>query len=313
MDISVVIPVYGCRAALPELHQRLVNTLEGLVEEFEIILVDDRCPQNSWEVIKNICENDKRTVGVRLARNFGQIKAITAGLEQADGDWVVVMDCDLQDRPEGIAELYKKALEGYDVVFSKRHHRKDSTVTKLLSKGFYKVYNYFTEGNYDSSVNNFSIISRKVINYYLKMGEQNRAFIMFIKWLGFDQTVIELEGDKRYEGDSSYSFRKKIKLAFELILDQSNLPLKASMKLGFLISFISFFYIIYLVIRAVFFNDILLGWTTVVASIYLMGGLILAAIGIVGLYIGNIFDEVKKRPLYVVQEVLNNNMRKVEE
>ena len=139
MDISVVIPVYGCKAALPELHRRLCETLENMGKEFEIILVDDNCPQNSWESIREICAADRRVVGVHLARNFGQIRAITAGVEQATGEWVVVMDCDLQDRPETIPKLFEKAREGYDVVFVKRVGRKDNFITKLFSRMFYKV------------------------------------------------------------------------------------------------------------------------------------------------------------------------------
>ena len=136
MDISVVIPVYGRRAALQELHRRLCESLEQIVDTFEIILVDDCCPQNSWEEIKKLCEKDKRVVGMHMSRNFGQIKAITAGLDKSRGDWIVVMDCDLQDRPESIIELYNKAQEGYDVVFAKREGRVDSAITKFLSRSF---------------------------------------------------------------------------------------------------------------------------------------------------------------------------------
>ena len=145
MDISVVIPVYGCRAAIPELHRRLCENLDKIVKSYEIILVDDCCPQNSWEEIKKVCKIDNRVVGIHMSRNFGQIRAITAGLDNSRGDWVVVMDCDLQDRPESIPELYRKALEGYDVVFARREGRKDSALTKFLSRCFYKVYDYFKE------------------------------------------------------------------------------------------------------------------------------------------------------------------------
>lgn len=308
MDISVVIPVYGCRAALPELHRRLCETLASIVESFEIILVDDCCPQNSWEEIEKICEQDKRVIGIRLARNFGQIRAITAGLDKAKGDWVVVMDCDLQDRPEGIIALWNKAHEGYDVVFAKRKDRKDTFVTKLLSKCFYKVYDYFTDGNFDSSICNLSISRRLVIENYCKMREQNRAYTLFIRWLGFRQTAIELEADARFEGKSSYDLRKKIKLSFEIITSQSNKPLNFAITSGFIISAISFLYIIYLVFRVMFFGNILVGWPSLIASVYLMGGLILCAIGVLGIYIGNIFNETKHRPLYVVKEILNDKI-----
>ena len=304
--ISVVIPVYGCKAALPELHGRLCKSLSKITEDYEIILVNDACPQNSWEEIIKICKEDQKVIGINLSRNFGQIRAITAGLDKADGDWVVVMDCDLQDRPESIPELYIKALEGYDVVFARREGRKDSVITKALSRMFYKVYDYFTDGTFDSSICNFSISKRKVINAYCTMREQNRAYTMFIRWLGFKQTTIDMSADARYEGKSSYSFKKKMKLAIEIITSQSNKPLRFSITAGFTIAFFAFIYILYLIIRNLIFHDLQVGWTSVIASIFLMGGLILSAIGVVGIYVGNIFNETKNRPLYVVEEILND-------
>lgn len=305
IDISVVIPVYGCRAAIPELHRRLCESLEKISKVFEIILVDDYCPQNSWEEIQKVCEKDKRVIGIHMARNFGQIRAITAGLDKSRGDWVVVMDCDLQDRPETIPELYQKAQEGYDVVFARREGRKDSAITKFLSKCFYKVYDYFTDGTFDSSICNFSISKRKVIDYYCRMREQNRAYTMFIRWLGFKQTAIDMPADERFEGKSSYNLKRKLKMAFEIITSQSNKPLLFSVKLGFVSAFLALIYIIYLVFREIILGDVLVGWTSIVASIYLMGGIILCAIGVVGIYVGNIFNEAKNRPLYVIDECLN--------
>ena len=217
MQFSVVVPVYGCREALPELHRRLVEVFEGMNATFEIVLVDDHDPYNSWDAVEQICIADPRVHGIKLARNFGQIRAITAGLDACKGDWVIVMDCDLQDRPEAIPQLYAKAMEGYDVVFAKRVERKDSPITLFFSRAFYKVYEYFTDGTYDASLCNFSIARRAVIENYCKMREHNRGYTMFIKWLGFDQTSIEIEGDERFAGSSSYSFSKKLAMAFELI------------------------------------------------------------------------------------------------
>ena len=305
MDISVVIPVYGCKAALPELHRRLTESLSQITNEYEIILVDDNCPQNSWEEIVELCQKDEKVKGFHLSRNFGQIRAITAGLDKSKGDWVVVMDCDLQDRPEAIVELYQKAQEGYDVVFARRTERVDTAVTKILSKTFYKVYDYFTDGAFDSSICNFSISRRKVIGSYCSMREHNRAFTMFIRWLGFKETAIDLKADARFEGTSSYNLQRKLKMAFEIITSQSNKPLFFSVHAGFLIALCSFLYIVYLMIRALVVGDVLSGWTTIVASIFLMGGLLLIAIGVVGISIVNIFEEAKNRPLYVIAEALN--------
>ena len=305
MDISVVIPVYGCRAALFELHRRLTESLEKITDDYEIILVNDCCPQGSWIDIEKICATDEKVVGINLSRNFGQIRAITAGLDKSRGDAVVVMDCDLQDRPENIPLLYEKLKEGFDVVFSRRQGRVDSGATKLFSKLFYKVYDYFTEGTFDSSINNFSIAKRKVIDAYCSMREHNRAYTMFIKWLGFNEAVIDLPAEERFSGRSSYSFKKKLKMASEIITSQSNKPLIFSVGMGFTMSLVSFIFIIALIIRKFAFHDVTTGWASLIASVFLMGGLILAAIGVVGIYIGNIFNEAKNRPIYVISEILN--------
>lgn len=304
LDISVVVPVYGCPSALPELHRRLADVLESMGKTFEIILVDDNCPQNSWLQIERLAMLDTRVIGIRLSRNFGQTRAITAGLDICRGKWVVVMDCDLQDRPEAIPLLYAKAQEGYDVVFARRVKRKDSPVTKFLSRAFYKVYGYLTESTYDGAICNFSISRRIVIENFCRMREYNRDYSMFIQWLGFRQGTIDMEGDERYEGKSSYNLRRKIHLAGEIITAQSDKPLRVSIAIGFIIAALAFLYLLYTVIQF-FIEPVPMGYTTTVASIYLMGGLTLISIGVAGKYIGNIFTEVKQRPLYVVAETLN--------
>ena len=307
VDVSVVVPVYGCPGALPHLHERLVATLEGMGVSFEIILVDDACPKGSWAGIQRICAMDSRVQGMRLSRNFGQTQAITAGLEASTGAWVVVMDCDLQDRPESIAQLYDKAQEGYDAVFAHRRDRKDSSSTIFLSHAFYKVYDYFTDGHVDPEVNNFSIARRKVVDSFCSLNEHQRDYATFMKWLGFNQTTVSLEGDERFEGESSYSFRKKLHLASSIITAQSNKPLHFAMNMGFVIAGLAFLYLIFLLVSYLVRPDVQPGWTSVMGSIFLMGGLILAAVGVAGIYIGNIFVEVKNRPLYVVAEHLNAN------
>lgn len=305
IDISVVIPVYGCKNALPDLYSRLVRELNQLTKKFEIILVNDNCPQNSWEVIEELCTSDQRVVGINLSRNFGQIKAITAGLDYCSGEWVVVMDCDLQDRPEEIKRLFAKAKEGYDVVFARRAVRQDGLIKKLLSKSFYKVYNYFTDGNYDHSLCNFSITNKKVIMSYAQMREQNRAFVLFIKWMGFRQTSIDIQHDVRAEGKSSYNLKKRFRMATEIITSQSNKPLLLSVRIGSLMAFFAFIYAIYLVIRYLALGISIQGWTSIIVSLYLVGGILLINMGILGIYIGNIFNETKSRPIYLIQTIRN--------
>ncbi|MCR4923926.1 MAG: glycosyltransferase family 2 protein [Lachnospiraceae bacterium] len=306
MKISVVVPVYGCKKALPELYKRLVKALEKITAEYEIILVNDNCPQNSWEVIENICQKDKHVIGVELSKNFGQMKAILAGLDQITGDWIVVMDCDLQDDPEEIIKMYDKAQEGYDVVFARRAERKDSFLKVFLSQIFYSIYSYATDGKYDSALCNFSISKRQVIDEYLKMKEQHRAFVMYIKWLGFKQTSIDVEHHERFEGKSSYNLKKRIDMALELLTSQSDKILRLFVKIGFLMSVFAFCMIIGLILYK-FVADVSIGWTSIIATILLVGGMIITVLGIIGIYVGNIFIQTKDRPLYVVRQILNKD------
>ena len=304
MDISVVIPIYGCRAAVNELYNRLIKSLSDITDDFEIIMVNDSCPQNSWELIEKICEQDKRVVGIEMARNFGQMKAITAGLDYSTGDWVVVMDCDLQDRPEEIVNLYNKAQEGYDVVFAKRKNRKDSGLKVFISKMFYKVYSFASDDSYDPELCNFSICKRNVIDSYCSMREMHRAYVMYIRWLGFRQTAIDVQHDERFEGKSSYNMKKRIKMAGEILTSQSDKILRFTVGLGFLITFISFIVIIALVVHY-FMGTVATGWTSTIATLCLIGGINITVVGLVGIYVGNIFMQSKNRPLYVVRQVVN--------
>ena len=305
MKLSVVIPVYGCPGALPELHDRLTKSITKITDDYEIILVDDCDKMNSWEGVAALAGEDKHVKGIHLSRNFGQAKAITCGVDHVTGDWLVVMDCDLQDRPEAIPELYAKAQEGYEVVYASRKKRKDSFITILLSKMFHKIYEFLSGMKYESGKANFSIVSRKVVENYKKIREQNRAYQTFIDWIGFDSAMIDVEGDARFEGKSSYSFMKKVKFGLSTITSQSNKPLVLSAILGLAISCFALIYTIVIIILALTGYYSIMGFPTLIASIYLLGGLILAAIGMVGIYLGNVFDETKNRPIYIVAESLN--------
>jgi len=302
MDISVVIPVYGCNSCLHKLHERLINSLTQITTSFEVIMVNDASPDNSWESIKQITHQDHRVKGINFSRNFGQHNAITAGLDYTRGKWIVVMDCDLQDQPEEIIKLYTKALEGYDIVVGKRSERKDGFFKKLSSSIFYKIYNYLTDSNIDKAIGNFGIYSEKVINNIKLLREQNRSFGLFVLWSGFSRTEITIVHAKREEGKSSYNFTKLINLASDSIISHSNKPLKLSVKLGFFLSFISVIYSLWLVVRYFIWSSPIEGWTSLIVSLYFLSGLVIGSIGMLGLYIGKIFDEVKNRPLYIIQE-----------
>lgn len=303
-EISVVIPVYGCKGALTELYERLTKTLQDITENYEIIMVEDHCPQNSWEIIESICEGDERVIGLQLSRNFGQMKAILAGLDVSQGEWVVVMDCDLQDAPEEIINLYNKAREGFDIVFSRRKERHDNKLKILISTLFYRIYSWLSDDCYDPAMNNFCICKRIVVDNFCSMREWHRAFTMYLKWLGFKTAVIDVEHHNRKEGKSSYSMRTRMKLAIDILVSQSDKVLKFIVKVGFVMSLLSLIAAVVVFVRY-FFYDIAAGWTSTIIVLFLIGGLILTAIGCVGIYVGNIFMQCKQRPLYIIREKRN--------
>ena len=307
MELSVVIPVYGCKAALHELYERLTDTLAKITDDYEIILVNDSCPQDSWSVIEKICESDKKVVGIDLSRNFGQAKAVTAGLDHSSGEWVVVMDCDLQDKPEEIIKLYNKAQEGYDVVFANRVDRKDTSIKIFFSKMFYRIYRFLSGNDYNSENGNFSICRRIVVDSFCRMREYHRDYALYVYWMGFRRTSIDVLTDPRKEGKSSYNLKRKLDLAEDLLISQSDALLRFTAYLGFAITLISFLYILFLVFQY-FVRSIDPGWTSIIATILLIGGLTISSIGVVGLYIGKIFMQSKNRPLYIIREVKNKEI-----
>lgn len=303
--LSIVTPVYGCAASLELLHARLVNTLTKITEQFEIIMVNDASPDDAWEKIRELARKDPRVKGLNLSRNFGQHRAITAGLDIASGEWVVVMDCDLQDQPEEIEKLYRKALEGYDVVVGRREIRQDSYLKRLGSKLFYKMFDYLTDQKNDASVANFGIYARAVIQSVGAFREQNRFFPFFVNWVGFERTEIAITHAPRIHGQTSYNFSKLINLAVDTIVSYSNKPLRLAIKIGFSMSAFSMVYAFWLIVKYFVYGIPVEGWTSVMVSTFFLSGLIMANLGIVGLYIGRIFDETKSRPLFIIKEKVN--------
>ena len=298
--ISVVIPVYKAEDCLDELYQRLMASLESVTSNFEIVLVEDCGGDRSWAKILDLARRDGRVKGLQFSRNFGQHYGITAGLDQCEGDWVVVMDCDLQDRPEEIPRLYAKALEGYDVVLARRGWRKDSALKRLTSWLFYKVFSYLADIDYDGETGNFRIISRKVVKSFRSMREQSRFFGGLVTWMGFPTASVDVQHDERFAGQTSYTFRKLWKLACETIIAYSDKPLRLSIRVGFAISALAFSYGSYIIYRALVHGTPIMGWSSLIASLYFLGGIIISILGILGVYLGKAFDEAKRRPLYII-------------
>lgn len=305
--ISIVSPVYRGEKMVSELVRRIVKNVETITPDYEIILVNDASPDNSWFEIEKECSRNTKVKGINLSRNFGQHYAITAGLNYAKGEWVVVMDCDLQDRPEEIPNLYKKTQEGWDIVYASRIERKDSFFKKLSSQIFHSIYSWLSGMKTDKSIANFGIYHSKVIKAFNTMNEVARAFGSLLSYVGFKTTAIEVEHSDRFEGKSSYSIYKLLKLSFDVIISNSNKPLRMAVALGFIMASLSFVIAIYNIIAHQIGFIKLEGFTTTVFSIWFVGGLILTVSGILGLYIGKIFDQVKGRPIYIVRDEININ------
>lgn len=305
IKFSIVSPVYRAEKIVDELVRRIKASLVPLTEDFEIILVEDCGPDNSWEKIIENCNADPRVKGIKLSRNFGQHHAITAGLDYCTGEWIVVMDCDLQDQPEEICNLYLKALEGYDVVFARRSERKDKFLKKKLSLLFGVVFDWLSGIKLDKTIANFGIYNRIVIDSVLKFREPMRDFGPMVIWVGFKKTAINVEHASRYEGKSSYNFNKLINLALGTILAYSDKPLRLTVKLGFIISFSAFVYTLFNLFEYFAGHITQPGYTSLLISIWIVGGLIIFALGIVGLYISKIFEATKNRPLYIIEKIIN--------
>jgi len=300
--ISAVVPVFREEKIMRELGARLSKALSSISEDFEIVFVEDGGGDSTWDLIVELSKSDPRIRGVRFSRNFGQHYAITAGLDHCDGDWVVVMDGDLQDRPEVIPDLYAKAQEGYDIVFVARQNRPESLPYMLAQRVFYRGFQAMANTDYDPQHGNFSIISRRVVDHFRGLHESLRFYGGIVHWLGFRRTSIPAQHGERFAGETHYTLRKRFQLAKSMILAHSDRPLTFSIGLGLAMALLSFGYGSYVFVRAMFFDFSVEGWASVMVAIFFTGGIILIVLGIIGVYIGKIFNELKGRPLYVVAD-----------
>lgn len=301
--ISFVSPVYKAEKMLVKLVSEIQKVMVEINQPYEIILIDDRSPDKSWDVMKKIAYEFPDVKSVRLSRNFGQHPAIMAGLSLAKGEWVVVLDCDLQDQPKEVVKLYNKAKEGFDVVLAKRKNRQDGFFKKISSFIFSKIYGYFTDTKYDNEVANFGIYHNRVINSILKISDSIKFFPLFVKFVGYKTTSIIVEHAQREEGNSSYSITKLISLAFNSIISFSNKPLKLFVKFGLIISLISFILGVYNIYLAITNQIDVLGYSSIIVSIWFLSGVIITTIGVTGIYVGKIFDQTKNRPVFIIDEI----------
>ena len=301
----MVIPVLNEEFNVNKLVDELKKNVLKISEDFEIIFIDDGSVDDTWAVIEKEAKLDNRIIGLKLSRNFGHHYAITAGIHQAIGNWVVVMDGDLQDRPDVIPHLVEKANQGFDVVFVNRVDRPESLSYKVLQKIFYSILRFLSGFDFDSRQANFSIISRKVVEAFKSFPENARFYGSTIKWLGFKVSSIDASHGKRFQGKPSYTLRKRFKLASDIILAFSDRPLRMAIGLGITISLLSILMVIWIVIGVYSWGFTVIGWPSLVAAIFFSTGIILIVLGIIGVYLGQIFREVKSRPLYIISETTN--------
>ena len=307
MKLSIVSPVYKAESIIKELVKRIIESASKITSDFEIILVEDNSPDESWNEIQSVCSQNDHIVGLKLSRNFGQHFAITAGIENAKGDIVIVMDCDLQDNPKYFKELVNKIKEGNNIVYTKKKERKHSFVKNMSAKFFYNFFNFLIENkNYKASesIGSYSALSRKAVDAFISFGDYRRHYLMVLRWLGFKNTFIEVEHNLRFAGKSSYNWKKLIDHALDGITSQSDKLLRITAGLGLTLSFFSFLSILFIIFRYVV-NPFQAGWASIFVLILFMSGLIILSIGICGIYIGKIFEQTKGRPKYIIEEALN--------
>lgn len=307
IQVSVVSPVYQGATMVSELVRRLLECLRPGGTSYEIILVEDGSRDSSWSAIAEVCRTNPNVVGVRLSRNFGQHYAITAGLRLSRGEKVIVMDCDLQDRPEEIPRLLAAANEEADIVLARRTDRRDSFLTRWRSWAFYRVLSYLSGVRHDATVANFGVYDRRVVDAINRMPESIRYFPTMVRWVGFRVRTVDVMHEARASGASGYTWSKLLRLATDIILANSDKPLRLVVKTGFVIAAMGFGFACYMAVRALRGEIVVLGYASLIVSIWVLAGLTIMILGVVGLYIGKIFEGVKQRPPFIIAQMLNRD------
>ena len=310
-ELSVVAPIFNEEETVRELYDRLTKTLNAWCEKegfqsdcYEIILVDDGSRDLSWQLIKELHKKDPRVKGIKFSRNFGHHIAVTAGLDHSKGKAVVLMDGDLQDPPEEIPKLYEKYKSGYDLVYGIRRERQDPFLKKVNSNLFWWVINALSGIHMPVGQTMMRIMSRRLLDAVISMREYSRFIHGMIAWTGFETTSIEVNHEARRKGESKYGIIRQLRLAAQAITSFSVKPLRLAIVLGIMVSMFSCVLGVYLIIKWMLFGYPVMGWASTIVSIFFMGGVQLFVLGIVGEYIGRIYQEAQKRPLYILSETL---------
>ncbi|MDA8296252.1 MAG: glycosyltransferase family 2 protein [Actinomycetota bacterium] len=300
--LSVVLPVYDEIDTLPELYRRLCEALSG--HDFELLFVDDRSRDGSWELLRQLARKDMRVKAIRLSRNFGHQVAITAGMDNARGDAVVVMDADLQDPPELIPALLEKSREGYEVVYAVRAVRAgERRVKRWTATGFYWLFRRLTDIAMPADAGDFRLYSKRAVNALRSMPEHSRFLRGMSSWIGFEQIGIPYVRDARFAGSTKYSLSHMVRLSLDAVFSFSTVPLRLVRRLGIAVVLLCGCFFAYVLYARLVDNTAIHGFTSVIALVFMMGGVQLFTIGIVGEYLARVFEEAKARPLYFVDEV----------
>ena len=306
MKFSVVSPVYGAASLLDELVEEIEKTVCTITDDYEIILVEDHSPDQSQEVIERLCAENARVKGIFLSKNFGQQYALNAGLDAATGDWIVTLDCDLQDTPELIKSLFEKAKEGYDVVFASRQNRQDDNLKKIGSSLFNRLLGFLTDTHQDESIANFVLYKREVVEAMSSMGDYRRYYPLMNHWVGFNSVKLPVPHAERTDGKkSSYTMGKRIRLAIDTSVALSTKPLHLIVYFGMSLMLLSLIVGIVLVIHYVFTGITVSGWLTLFVSLWFISGILTIILGIIAIYIGEMYIQVKKRPSYIIRRTIN--------
>lgn len=296
--LSVVVPVYGCANCLVALHERLTASVRQVTDRYELVLVDDRSIDGGWEILRRLSGADPRVRAFRLSRNFGQHAAITAGLAKARGQWAVVMDCDLQEAPEEIPRLWAAAGEGYQVVRTIRRHRRHPRLKRWASRAYRKL---TLETDVRPDYSTLSLISRPVVDAFLRLRDRDREYMIALDWLGFDSTAIEIEHHERHAGKTGYTLERLLNVALDGMFFRSTVLLKLVVLLGFLVAVAGLGIAAFQVVE--YFegpNRGVPGYTSLAVLLLVLAGFIIVSVGVVGLYVGRIFEQVKDRPLFLI-------------
>lgn len=307
VELSIIVPVYGCAETLRPLHNRLTAVLERLVASYEIIFVDDRARDGAWLIMESLAASDAHVVAIRMSRNVGQQLAITAGLAECCGDRAVVMDCDLQDPPEVIPQLVASAADGYDVVFAKRKTAHQSMVRLLANRLYFALLGFVAGHHFDGELGAFSIISRRVIDAFLQFGERDRHYLMVLHAIGFENTSIEYNRDVRAAGQSSYTLRKLLRHALSGLFFSTTRLLHWVVYAGLALAGSGVLLALAFGLRWLTLGA-LPGWTSLMIVELLVGGVITCCIGVTGLYVGKVLEEAQRRPLYFLQDRLDGRV-----